>query len=232
MATAGCGGDSGTQNPGPSASEQAREARITSAGVDCLSEENKKKLVLYSQDGIGYAAGTGDTAVVLLHQADGGLCQWTAYADYLAGKGMRGFSIDISSVERADEAVKAVAWLREQGAKKVFIVGASMGGSTALAAAARTPVDGVVSLSGPSAYAGADAIAAMKSLTMPVLIAAGENEGTFTDSARELFAACTSKQKRLVLLPTSNHGVALMSMGMEDIVDAFVADPAATVAAS
>lgn len=215
-----------------SASEVARQARIASAGVDCLSEENQKKLVQYGTDGLGYATGQGDTAVVLLHQADGGLCQWTPYADGVTVHGLRGFAIDITNPTRVEDTVAAVEYLRSQGAKKVFLVGASMGGTTALAAAAKTPVDGVVSLSGPSYYSGMDAVTAVKSLTIPVLFAAGELDGSFGDDAKELYAACASKQKRLLLLPTSSHGVSLLSSGMKDVFDAFLADPAAAVAAS
>jgi dienelactone hydrolase len=218
--------------PQPSASEVARQARIASAGVDCLSDENQKKLVQYSADGLAYATGQGDTAVVLLHQADGGLCQWTPYADGLTAIGMRGFAIDIKGPTRVEDTVAAVEYLRSQGAKKVYLVGASMGGTTALSAAAKTPVDGVVSLSAPSIYSGMDAVTAVKSVSVPVLFAAGELDGSFADSAKELYAACASKQKRLILLPTGSHGVSLLSSGMKTDFDAFLADPAAAVAAT
>lgn len=146
-------------------------------------------------------------------------------------RGMRGFAIDIQG-SPVEAAVSAVAWLRSQGAKKVYLVGASMGGTAALSAAAKTPVDGVVSLSGPSIYGGMDAVTAVKSLTIPVLFAAGEYDGSFADSAKELYAACASKQKRLMLLPTGSHGVSLLSSGMKDAFEAFLADPAAAVAAT
>lgn len=217
------------EEPQPSASEVARQARIAMAGVDCLSEENENKLVQFGEDGLGYLVGQGDTAVVLLHQADGGLCQWTPYADGLTAKGMRGFAIDIKS-EPVGDTVAAVEYLRSQGAKRVFIVGASMGGTAALSAAAKTTVDGVISLSGPSYYGGMDAVTAVKSLTIPVLIAAGELDSPFGDNAKELFAACGSKQKRLIELPTASHGVSLLSSGMQPDFDAFLADPAAAVA--
>jgi pimeloyl-ACP methyl ester carboxylesterase len=218
--------------PQPSASEVARQARIASAGVDCLSEENQKKLVQYSADGLAYATGQGDTAVVLLHQSDGGLCQWTPYADGLTAVGLRGFAVDIKGPTRVEDTVAAVEYLRSQGAKKVYLVGASMGGTTALAAAAKTTVDGVISLSAPSIYSGMDAATAVKSITVPVLFAAGEYDGSFGTDAQELYAACASKQKRLILLPSGSHGVSLLSSGMKDAFYSFLKDPAATVAAT
>lgn len=218
------------QPPQPSASEAARQARIASAGVDCLSEENQTKLVQYSADGLAYATGQGDTAVVLLHQADGGLCQWVSYADGLTAVGMRGFAIDIKGPTRVEDTVAAVEYLRSQGAKKVYLVGASMGGTTALSAAAKTTVDGVLSLSAPSIYSGMDATTAVKSVTVPVLFAAGEFEGSFADSAKELYAASASQHKRLLLLPTGSHGVSLLGSGMKEAFDLFLKDPAAAVA--
>jgi pimeloyl-ACP methyl ester carboxylesterase len=216
----------------PAASEVARQVRIASAGVDCVSDENQEKLVQYSADGLAYATGQGDTAVVFLHQADGGLCQWTPFADLLGVHGMRGFAIDIKNPTRVEDTVAAVEYLRSQGAKKVYLVGASMGGTTALSAAAKTPVDGVISLSGPSYYSGMDAVTAVKSLSIPVLFAAGEYDDSFADSAKELYAACASKQKRLILLSSGSHGVSLLSSGMNDAYEAFLADPAAAVAAT
>lgn len=133
---------------------------------------------------------------------------------------------------RVEDTVAAVAYLRSQGAKRVILVGASMGGTTALSAAAKTPVDGVISLSGPSVYSGMDAVAAVKSLSVPVLFAAGEYDGSFGDNAKELYAACASQHKRLLLLPTGSHGVSLLSSGVKDVFDSFLTDPAATVAAT
>ena len=135
---AGCSSTAQTP-PQPSASQQARQARIVRAGADeCLDDEHQKKLVQYAPDGLGYLTGTGDTAVVLMHQSDGGLCQWTWYADGLTAKGMRGFAIDVKRAS-VDDAVGAVEYLRSQGVKTVYLVGASMGGTIALATAAKTP---------------------------------------------------------------------------------------------
>ena len=217
--------------PQPSASELERQSRIVSSGADqCLDEEHQKKLVQYGSDGIGYLTGSGDTGVVLMHQVESGLCQWIPNAEVLGLHGLRAFSIDVNGGS-VDNAVGAVAYLRSQGVKKVYLVGASMGGTVALAAAAKTPVDGVLSLSGPANFGGVDAETAVKTLTIPVLFAAGESDQPFADSARLLYSECPSKQKRLLILPTGQHGVSLLASGMLATLDSFLADPAATVAA-
>ena len=77
-----------------------------------------------------------------------------------------------------------------------------------------------------------DAVTAVKSVSAPVLFAAGEYDGSFGEDAKELYAACASKQKRLVLLPTGSHGVSLLSSGLKNVFDDFLADPAAAVAAT
>jgi pimeloyl-ACP methyl ester carboxylesterase len=231
-AALGLAGCSSTKTPPqPSASELERQSRIISSGADqCLDDEHQKKLVAYGSDGLGYLTGSGDTGVVLMHQVDSGLCQWVPNADLLGVQGLRGFAIDVNGGS-IDNAVGAVAYLRSQGVKKVYLVGASMGGTIALAAAAKTPVDAVLSLSGPANFGGVDAETAVKSLTIPVLFAAGEYDQPFADSARLLYSECPSKQKRLLILPTGQHGVSLLASGMKDTFDAFLADPVATVAA-
>ncbi|MEV0274553.1 alpha/beta fold hydrolase [Hamadaea sp. NPDC050747] len=233
LTLAGCGKTGTPTAPDPSAA--AREMRLQSANAVCVSEQNRSRLVTYpgtdGELGAGYLTGTGDTAVVLLHQSGGGLCQWLGYADAYAAKGWRGFAIDIRNQTRVDDAVAAVAYLRSSGVRKVILVGASMGGTTALAAAAtiQPPVDGVVSLSGPATFSGADAASAVPKLAMPVVFAAGTNDGNFATDAQSLYDACGSKQKKLILLPASDHGVLLMSRGMGEFVLSFVADPGAAL---
>jgi len=60
----------------------------------------------------------------------------------------------------------AAAELRSEGAAKVVLVGASMGGAASLVVATMVtpPVSGVASVSGPAEYRGIDTLAAAKQL--------------------------------------------------------------------
>jgi pimeloyl-ACP methyl ester carboxylesterase len=110
---------------------------------------------------VGHRFGSGRVAVVLAHESRGWLCEWVPYAKRLAARGNLAFPFDFrgygesqsnsTSAVRIDLDVAAAGkTVRGLGAKKVFLVGASIGGSAALRAAAdsRPLVNGVVSVSG------------------------------------------------------------------------------------
>jgi pimeloyl-ACP methyl ester carboxylesterase len=178
---------------------------------------------------VGHRFGKGTTAVILTHQSEGSLCDWLPYARRLAARGYFVFPIDFRGYgfsepgfgagrqRFAQDVAAAVKAVRGLGRKKVFVVGASMGGIAALAAAPSIapPLAGVVSVSSPTRFRGMDGIAAGKKLRVPVLyLAATEDDNAgydFSEDAEALHAAAISKRKRLELLPGTLHGIALMS---------------------
>jgi pimeloyl-ACP methyl ester carboxylesterase len=178
----------------------------------------------------GFQIGTGPTGVVLAHMSDGDLCQWHEYAKSLSKQGYRVLAFSFGGPIDQD-VVAAVQQVRSAGARKVFLIGASMGGTASLAAAAvaAPPVDGVISLSAPIAYRGADALAAMPKLTMPLLIVAGDQDGAFAENARELHAAATgvTDKELMVVFATSLHGTELVSGEVQAAMEAFLRKHAA-----
>jgi alpha-beta hydrolase superfamily lysophospholipase len=150
---------------------------------------------------VGHRFGTGKTAVVLVHQRRGSLCQWAPYAKRLANLGYTAFAIDLrgngqsqsrdwpANQRYGGDVVAASRFVRGAGARKVFLVGASLGGSAAISggANARPAVDGVVSISGAADLAGA--IDAVKHLTVRTLFVAGAKDTDFANDARRLYAA-------------------------------------------
>src|SRR5215204_4861063 len=95
---------------------------------------------------IGHVFGSGPKAVVLGHQSQGDLCEWLSYARRLARLGYTAFAIDFRSHglsqsrtgaaanRLALDVAAAVKLMRAQGHRKVFLVGASMGGIAVLTA--------------------------------------------------------------------------------------------------
>ena len=106
----------------------------------------------------------------------------------------------------------AVARLRVDGVTRLTLVGASMGGTAVLVAAARIrpPVDGVVSLSGPARYAGLDALKAVARSRVPVRFLADTKDGAFADDARKLYRAAAAPDKALRLFARGLHGQQLL----------------------
>jgi alpha-beta hydrolase superfamily lysophospholipase len=176
---------------------------------------------------IGHRFGRGTTVVVLAHQSRGSLCQWLRYARRLAANGYQAFAFDFRnhglsqqvgyrrSGRLAGDVAAAAKYVRARGAKKVILVGASMGGTAVLVGGAnvRPPVTGVVSLSGPSSFGGADAAPAVPRLRVPVLYLAASDDagGAFANDAQALYEATASSDKAIEILPGSDHGVSLVS---------------------
>ena len=173
---------------------------------------------------VGHAYGGGSTAVVLVHQRDGTMCQWTSYAQRLAKLGYRAVTIDLrnygdsqarnypANLRYGGDVVAAVKYVRARGAKKVFLLGASMGGSAAVdgAANARPAVNGVVSVSGAADLV--DAIEAVKRVRVPSLFVAGGGDRDFATDAHRLYDASPAKDKKIDVVPGAyEHGTQLVA---------------------
>ncbi|HUQ21381.1 MAG TPA: alpha/beta fold hydrolase [Gaiellaceae bacterium] len=191
---------------------------------------------------VGHVFGKGPKAVVLGHQSQSDLCDWATYGRRLAGLGYTAFAIDFrghglsqhregpAGTRLAADVAGAVKLMRQRGKKKVFVVGASMGGIAALVGAAnvKPAVDGVVSVSAPARFLGMDAVATAPRLRVPVLyLAAADDDNAgydFSKDATALHGATASADKRLVILPGFLHGVALIggSARARSLVEAFL----------
>jgi pimeloyl-ACP methyl ester carboxylesterase len=167
----------------------------------------------------GVILGTGPVGVVLVHQLDATLCQWLPYGKRLAARGYQVLAMDLGGYgssepsSKPDQDVKqAVAFLRQQGARTIVLIGASLGGTASLSAAVivKPPVDAVVSLSGPLRANGMDLSVRIRALASPVLYVAGSYDGTFDDDAQVLYDATLEERKQLVLVRESSHGVQLI----------------------
>jgi pimeloyl-ACP methyl ester carboxylesterase len=175
---------------------------------------------------VGHRWGRGPTFVVLAHQYGGDTCEWAPYARRLASLGYTALAFDLrgfgrsqkrygDSLIRFDLDVAATAKVaRGLGARRVILVGGSLGANAVVVAAAaiRPPVDGVVSLSAPGTFR-LDAIGAAKKLAVPALFVAGEvdENGIYKADAKAMYDADPTPDKQLVVVPGARHGVALVA---------------------
>jgi pimeloyl-ACP methyl ester carboxylesterase len=173
---------------------------------------------------LGVAIGNGRVGVVLSHQLGSDFCEWVPYAKQLSRQGYRVLAFSFrgsgssdagkASPARLDRDVVAAAGeLRRLGARRVVIVGASMGGTASLVAAPalRPAPKLVVSLSGPSYFGGLDASKAVPRFRGPVLFSAGADDDGFPSDARGLYRASASPAKRLLIVAGADHGSALVT---------------------
>lgn len=188
------------------------------------------------------------TAVVLAHMSVGDLCQWVPYARTLARQGFFAFPFDFrghgfsegreNHRRSAADLAAAVKTVRGLGARKVVVVGASLGGIAALVAAPsfKPGVDGIVAVSAPATIAGQlDALPAVPRIRVPTLYIAAEQDQNppydFAADAQRLHDATGTAQKRLELVPGSLHGVFLVdgSSAVRALLRSFFRDPRAAV---
>jgi dienelactone hydrolase len=233
------GSDTGGQAQAPSTAGQA----VTTTTLPPLEQPSSrcgppdvKATVLRfpAADGTqldGVLVGSGPAGVVLLHQYRADLCGFWPYAVYLSKRGLQAFAIDLrcfglSSCPEAgnartrvvDDVAGAIAELQRHGAKRVTLLGASMGATTALLAGAalRPPVAGVVSLSTGkfdlSTILGGstplDTESAAKRLIVPVMFAvARDDRGVPVEEVQALYREARAKDKHLEVLGDSYAGL-------------------------
>lgn len=217
LTAGGCGSGSPPSAAGASATSTPTPSPSPTIAASCVAGDPAHVRHFPSADHSeqveAYTEGTGPVGVVLAHQVGADLCQWFPMMGDFTAKGYRVMAVSLGSHIDSDVAA-AAADLRAQGARKVFLIGASMGGTAVLAAAGEVtpPVQGVVSLSGPDVFDAADAMSAVKTFTVPVAYIAGALDHEFADDAQRMYAATTEKAKTIHLLPDlSLHGVDLWS---------------------
>lgn len=206
---------------------QPEEAVRTARGHlvnSCVPEELRDAATtLTTSDGVHLSTlvlGSGPDGVLLDHEQGYSICSFLDIGKRLADKGYHvvipeyrnhGVSEESEDNEHIDrDARAALAELRRVGAERVFLGGASCGGSTAAVAAVDSPLEvtGLLLMSSPAQCGGVDAEAAVKKITAPTLLVAspGDMNGAFEEDAREMYAASAARDKELVIDPSGYHG--------------------------
>jgi pimeloyl-ACP methyl ester carboxylesterase len=238
----GCGGaakpPARTPVPTATAKPAATATPLQQPAERCGAPDTPAKVMqLRTSDGLtldGASVGKGDLGVVLLHEYPADLCGWWPYANYLAERGMRALAIDMRCLGQSEcgergkagavaDVRAAIDELRDEGAKRVAIVGASYGGAIAVVAGAKLKPAAVVDLSGEQSlqalvpgYDDVDSLAAAPRLRAPALFVVAHND-QYTPIAdmRRVYRAAGSRRKQIVVLPfEAGHGLSML-LGLE-----------------
>jgi hypothetical protein len=217
---AGCGGGASTTST-PTAT--VSKARAPAAFDDCLRPGPAVRVVKVRAPGEQLpvvALGTGgSTGVVFANQSGSIACGWLPYAKNVTRDGVQSVVFDYNVASREDEVLAVARWLRAHGARRVVLVGASIGGRAVVTAAARAHpgvVDAVVSLSGERILgAQRDLIVDARRLRVPALWVSSLNDG-YTDFAaetRQLYRAAKghATPDRLLVVGGDDHGIDLLT---------------------
>ncbi len=219
----GCGKTEPVTETTIEATETTAEATETAAEAKETTEETKSQpqeveVTFTTEDGIdinGNIFGSGNRWVILSHMFPTDQTSWFDFAQYLAdngyivltydfrGYGKSGGNQDIPNIDKDLEA--ALVFVRQYDAEKVFLMGASMGGTVSLIVASRQPVDGVISFSSPTKMMSLSAINVIKNINAPKLFIVSRGDVSEAESARALYQA-SSEPKSLSILDGSAHG--------------------------
>jgi pimeloyl-ACP methyl ester carboxylesterase len=164
--------------------------------------------------------GSGPTAVIVAHMRGSDRQSWSATARELASGGeytvltfdFRGHSEsgdgDLADIDKDVRA--AIQFMRADGFNKIFVVGASMGGTAALAVAADEDLAGVVAISAPAQFEGIDALARVDQITQPKLFIAASGDKPYANDLEAMFGQAMEPKERQ-LFEGNEHGTALLA---------------------
>ncbi len=208
---ASCGGDGEDAFPTPMPS-------------DATQPPSAERVTFTTADGVTlvgslWQAKTG-SIVVFAHMRGSNRSAWAPAVQRVRAGGFAALAFDFRGHgESADgdadlgkidlDLEAAVEYARQRGYSRIFVVGASMGGTAALAVAARQDLAGVVVMSSPEGFEGIDARGALPSVREPLLFIAANGDQPYRRAVENLHAAAPGS-KRLVLLPGNEHGTALL----------------------
>ncbi|TVY04626.1 lysophospholipase [Cohnella terricola] len=197
----------------------------------CVPEELRSHATtLKTSDDIYLSAlvlGSGSDGILLDHEQGYSICSFLDIGTELAEQGYlvvlpeyraHGASQKTENMKSIDlDAEAALNELARQGAKRVFLAGASCGGTTAIISGVRQPlpIQGLLILSSPAQCGQLDAIPSIKELKAPSLfvVSPGDMNGAVEKQVRQLYEASGSDQKELLIDESGFHGTDMYKSG-------------------
>jgi pimeloyl-ACP methyl ester carboxylesterase len=183
----------------------------------------------------GRVFGSGEVGVVLGHMRPGDQSQWLGLAALLADRGYLvltydrrgvcpGGELGCSGGRASDSAWEDLAYavdlLRERGASRVVVGGASLGAMESMYALSQgLDADGLIWLSGVDLYAGVPVTELVRAVHVPKLLAAGEFDGDAV--ALPAVERVAPPPTEVVVLDTGEHGTDILEFGDPVAADEF-----------
>jgi pimeloyl-ACP methyl ester carboxylesterase len=157
--------------------------------------------------------GSGRRGLVLGAQANGDICQVLPFAERERARGYHVAVFDWGS-DYAVDMSRATRALLAAGAHQVVVGGFSRGALVALGVAPRLGrrVVGVISISGgPSAIEGFPSIPSLSAYRGPILLVSSKEDPVFPLGTSAAIAAAHRGPEKLLVVPGSDHALALLN---------------------
>jgi uncharacterized protein len=213
MVVAGCGAAGGAPTTAiPTHAQPTATLAVPSRAVEFTTPDGLRLR--------GTLYGSGTVAVALSHQSDGTQNQWSGFARQLAARGYMALAFDFrgrnTSEGPADTAKEdidlrtAIRFLRTQGATRIALMGASLGGAVTLRVAGTVSVVAVATLSAVAWWPSqpvTDEI--LKAIKAPKLFINStlDNDASSTQHMYDV----ASPPKEVHIYPGRAHGVGIFS---------------------
>ncbi len=174
----------------------------------------------------GTQYGAGRTAVIFATTSDAHQATWAGVAQAAAEAGYLALTFDFSfwqpdgqrdfnRMNAADaDLLAAVAYVRSQGAERVVVIGASLGGLAAAKIAAQAELAGLVVLGAPMgdpALTIAVTPEELAAATMPKLFIVSANDTTVPAAKTQAMYAAAAEPKDIVSYPSALHATDLFT---------------------
>lgn len=174
----------------------------------------------------GFVYGVGPVAIIFSNMGDQHPDSWTLMAQAAAQAGYTALTYDFrywvnNKMDQrlmplvGEDLKAAVAFMRAQGAQKVAVVGASMGGIATAQTAASIQADAVVVIAAPMQAPGIELevlVEDVQAITAPKLFITSERDDTVPAAALLAMHAAAREPKELYIYPAATaHGTHLFN---------------------
>jgi pimeloyl-ACP methyl ester carboxylesterase len=196
----------------------AVEEETTTASSEEKASIQEGEVTFTTEDEInlnGNIFGAGEKWAVLSHMYPTDQQSWFDFAKYLKQNGFGALTFDFRGYGKSEgekdiskiniDLEAAVNFLKKNGIERIYLIGASMGGTACLVVAADEEVNGVIAISAPMEFKGLDAKDILDSITCPKLFIATEGDGDADEVAQEFYNK-TAEPKAIEILGGNSHG--------------------------
>jgi pimeloyl-ACP methyl ester carboxylesterase len=178
-----------------------------------------RKIVLHPTSGAPVPAallGSGKTAFVLTDESDENLCSWLPFVATLKAHGYAALLYDYSdATQLASEVIAGARASLAAGARRVVLMGASVGARASIKAAADHPSDviAVVSISAERSVASDPTSLAIpaRAVKAPTLLISSRGDPFVAGFTPRLLRSLGARDKQALILPGLDHGTALLT---------------------